>query len=72
MAVCRSHWLRLRTVPISVMGLRFVVDTKKKSVENGYQSVATSIPADRTVSQRGKVDDSGTNLVLRISETELF
>ena len=54
------------------MGLRFVVDTKKKSVENGYQSVATSIPADRTVSQRGKVDDSGTNLVLRISETELF
>ena len=74
MAVLQSRWLRLRTVPDSVMGLRSVADTKKKSVENGYQSVSTSIPVDRTVSERGRVDDTGTktSLVLRISETELF
>ncbi len=36
--------------------------------------LSTSIPVDRTVSERGNVDYTGTktNLVLRISETELF
>ena len=61
-------------VPVSVMGPCSVVDTNTKRVENGHQSGVISIPEDRMVSVRRKVNDSRTNLTLKpqIWQTGLF
>ena len=74
MAVCQSHYVETAGGSGFGHGSKIGGRYDTKYVENGDQTVTSSIPVDRAVSNGGKVDDSWTNmtLTLRISETGVF